>query len=139
MEELYHHGIKGQKWGVRRYQYSDGSLTPVGKKRYNVVQNTSGVKRVSAMMSMRVDEAVKSAKTQLTGRQYVDGYLKQGTTFARIQTSKEFENFAFYATYKKTDQDKYLGLFGRTLPLVPMRKQNELRRRQWNPVAKQIN
>lgn len=115
MEELYHHGIKGQKWGVRRYQYSDGSLTPVGKKRYNVVQNTSGVKRVSAMMSMRVDEAVKSAKTQLTGRQYVDGYLKQGTTFARIQTSKEFENFAFYATYKKTDQDKYLGLFGKNL------------------------
>lgn len=115
MEELYHHGIKGQKWGVRRYQYSDGSLTPVGKKRYNVVRNTSGVKRVSAMMSMRVDEAVKSAKTQLTGRQYVDGYLKQGTTFARIQTSKEFENFAFYATYKKTDQDKYLGLFGKNL------------------------
>lgn len=115
MEELYHHGIKGQKWGVRRYQYSDGSLTPAGKKRYNVVQNTSGVKRVGAMMSMRVDEAVKSAKTQLTGRQYVDGYLKQGTTFARIQTSKEFENFAFYATYKKTDQDKYLGLFGKNL------------------------
>lgn len=34
-EELYHHGIKGMKWGVRRYQNSDGSLTPAGKKRYN--------------------------------------------------------------------------------------------------------
>lgn len=33
--ELYHYGIKGQKWGVRRYQYTDGSLTPAGKKRYN--------------------------------------------------------------------------------------------------------
>lgn len=32
--ELTHHGIKGQKWGVRRYQNSDGSLTPAGKKRY---------------------------------------------------------------------------------------------------------
>jgi hypothetical protein len=31
--ELYHHGIKGQKWGVRRYQNKDGSLTPAGKKR----------------------------------------------------------------------------------------------------------
>lgn len=33
--ELYHHGIKGMKWGVRRYQNSDGSLTPAGKKRYD--------------------------------------------------------------------------------------------------------
>lgn len=33
--ELYHHGIKGMKWGVRRYQNSDGSLTAAGKKRYD--------------------------------------------------------------------------------------------------------
>jgi hypothetical protein len=32
--ELYHHGILGQKWGVRRYQNPDGSLTPEGRKRY---------------------------------------------------------------------------------------------------------
>ena len=31
---LAHHGILGQKWGVRRYQNPDGSLTPEGKKRY---------------------------------------------------------------------------------------------------------
>lgn len=30
--ELYHHGIKGQKWGVRRYQNKDGSLTAAGKR-----------------------------------------------------------------------------------------------------------
>lgn len=34
-DELYHAGIKGQKWGVRRYQNPDGSLTPAGKRRYN--------------------------------------------------------------------------------------------------------
>lgn len=32
-EELYHHGILGQKWGVRRYQNYDGTLTDAGKKR----------------------------------------------------------------------------------------------------------
>lgn len=35
MSELYHHGIKGQKWGVRRYQNKDGRLTAAGKKRYS--------------------------------------------------------------------------------------------------------
>lgn len=34
--ELYHHGIKGQKWGIRKYQNEDGSLTAAGRKRYGV-------------------------------------------------------------------------------------------------------
>lgn len=33
--KLYHAGIKGMKWGVRRYQNKDGTLTPEGKKRYD--------------------------------------------------------------------------------------------------------
>ena len=31
--ELYHYGIKGMRWGIRRYQNKDGSLTPAGEKR----------------------------------------------------------------------------------------------------------
>lgn len=31
--ELYHHGVKGMKWGIRRYQNEDGTLTNAGKKR----------------------------------------------------------------------------------------------------------
>ena len=114
MNELYHYGIKGMRWGVRRYQYADGSLTPAGQKRYNDRGN-SRTERIYKLMSMSVKEAVNSARTVATGSQYVDTYLKKGTTFARIQTSKDFENFAFYATYKKSDQDKYLGLFGKNL------------------------
>lgn len=37
--ELYHHGVKGQKWGVRRFQNKDGSLTLAGKKRALKMQN----------------------------------------------------------------------------------------------------
>ena len=67
------------------------------------------------MMSTKVTSITNSVKTQVTGKQYVDTYLKKGTTFSRIQTSKDFENFAFYATYKKQDSDKYMGLFGKNL------------------------
>ena len=34
--DLYHHGVKGQKWGERQYQYKDGSLTPLGRIHYGV-------------------------------------------------------------------------------------------------------
>ena len=36
---LAHHGILGMKWGIRRYQNEDGSLTEAGKKRYGVGNN----------------------------------------------------------------------------------------------------
>lgn len=117
--ELRHYGVKGQKWGIRRYQYKDGTLTPAGRKRYATNNN------LQSLMSSEVKYLVNKARTQVTGKQYVDGYLKKGTSFSRIQTSTNFENFAFYATYKKQDIDKYMGLFGKNLI---SRAQSEARR-----------
>ena len=57
---LAHHGIKGQQWGIRRYQNKDGSLTPEGKLRYqsrsNVIRNrdyTDDVNGIVRSMSDR--------------------------------------------------------------------------------------
>lgn len=105
---LYHHGVKGQKWGVRRYQYADGTLTPAGRKRYSSDSSSS-------LGNTAVKDLIGNVATRVTGKQYVDTYLAKGTTFARIQTSEVFEQYAFYATYKKQDMDKYLGLFGKNL------------------------
>ena len=108
VSELYHHG-------VRKYQFADGTRTPAGIQRYYANKSSGQFARTAALSKMKVKDLTNMARTQITGKQYADTYLKKGTTFSRIQTSKEFENFAFYATYKKQDSDKYMGLFGKNL------------------------
>lgn len=47
---LIHSGIKGQKWGQRRFQYEDGTLTPEGKKRYRIAKE--GAYRYGTSMNL---------------------------------------------------------------------------------------
>ena len=51
--ELYHHGIKGQKWGVRRFQNPDGSLTAVGRKRYGTAEALEGHQKMKTAKKKR--------------------------------------------------------------------------------------
>ena len=63
MNELYHHGIKGQKWGIRRYQNPDGSLTDLGKKR--IVQGTNLLKEKGVSGVRKVGKFVKNNKAEI--------------------------------------------------------------------------
>lgn len=52
--ELFHHGIKGQKWGIRRYQNPDGSLTTAGIARYRTAsQNELSERKAGDRMLLR--------------------------------------------------------------------------------------
>ena len=62
-DELYHYGIKGQKWGVRRYQNKDGSLTPAGKKR----RSSSDEVR-----NMSIDELRQKVRRLNNEQRYID-------------------------------------------------------------------
>lgn len=64
MNYIAHHGIKGQRWGIRRYQNEDGSLTPAGERRYNRL--TTDIKRV---------ENLRKANRELSKRQIEDSKL----------------------------------------------------------------
>lgn len=46
VDELCHYGVKGMKWGVRRYQNEDGSLTSLGKKRDKMLSDRKIAKSI---------------------------------------------------------------------------------------------
>ena len=71
--ELYHYGVKGMHWGVRRYQNPDGTLTPRGRKRYekdlNKLDKKASQHAADAdMYANRADARLKAASEADTDR-----------------------------------------------------------------------
>lgn len=64
---LCHHGILGMKWGIRRYQNPDGSLTAAGKARYGS-SNTNSIKKAKTIVAS-ISEQVKKDSKPPTGNQ----------------------------------------------------------------------
>jgi hypothetical protein len=85
---LAHHGIKGQKWGVRRYQNPDGSYTDEGRRRRGI----SPKKRYSDLTDEEIAERIKRRQNELKleelemqssipiGARYIGGIVKSGAT-----------------------------------------------------------
>jgi 1,4-alpha-glucan branching enzyme len=63
--ELCHHGVKGQKWGVRRYQNSDGTLTSKGKARYARDAREKEFNKYDSESGKYYKESKKNGRTDL--------------------------------------------------------------------------
>lgn len=80
-----HHGIKGQKWGLRRYQNPDGSLTEAGKKRYSYGYDSDYKDGALRRKARKADEkTVKDLeKTYTTMQKAINKSDKKGKDFSK--------------------------------------------------------
>jgi len=85
---LYHHGIEGMRWGVRRYQNSDGSLTELGRRRLGQNPDSDSIHR-------RVARDNKSLQTGLTSASKAAGSMSniagRSAKRAREKAKKNFD------------------------------------------------
>lgn len=80
--ELYHYGVKGMRWGVRRYQNDDGTLTKAGRKRYGYNLDPNDKSRVNIARirkgeaRRRLDVAKRNNNTNNTRIAELQGRVK---------------------------------------------------------------
>lgn len=75
--ELYHHGIKDMKWGRRRYQNKDGSLTPEGRKRYSKGDGSESAKNTKSTKSKKLSEMSDDEIRTAIARKQLENQYKQ--------------------------------------------------------------
>lgn len=78
MTELYHHGVKGMKWGVRRYRNKDGSYTALGLKRL-------GERNLKKARTANLEKWGKSADTNVL---YISGYSGSGKSTTALSMKR---------------------------------------------------
>ena len=110
-KELYHHGIKGQKWGVRRFQKKDGSLTPAGKERYDDDGPKKKQPKIPKTKSMyRINLEDKYQKQGMTKEQAEQAAAKRirGEQFAIGAAAVTVAACVAYNKHKKYSTDKII-------------------------------
>ena len=89
--ELQHFGIKGMKWGVRRYQNKDGSLTPAGKKRYDESDEEREKKEKSKKTKAKVATAAVATAAIATTAAMNKDKIKKGVDFVNAKKPSKDE------------------------------------------------
>ena len=79
-DELYHHGIKGQKWGIRRYRNEDGSLTSAGQRRYEKKQARKNIKESKDDLDRKYLKELISGATAVTPSRFKNYINKRKDT-----------------------------------------------------------